>query len=109
MVLRSAGNKTSTEEYIMSYKFSGSQNKSPVQTKTTPVKKEMEKKQALYRTGLFAPKDAEKAALFGEVASVGVKEDIHIPAGSFISIRQPREGTSEKVVLNLVINEGMKK
>lgn len=88
------------------FKFSGNANRTNTATAATTEKKVSK---ALFRTGLFSPGNAEIAAKMGEVAQVQVKEDLTIPAGSYLSIRQPREGSSDKIVLNLVVNPGQLK
>ena len=50
------------------------------------------KKEALFRTGLFAPtKEGVKS-----IGSVQVKEDITLPAGSFINLYENDKRTTDK-------------
>lgn len=90
------------------YQFSGNKNRAttPTATASTTATKPVSK--ALFRTGLFHVGDDNKemAAKVGEIAAVKVKEDITIPAGSYLSLRQPKDGSSEKIAFNLVVNPG---
>lgn len=61
-------------------------------------------KEALFRTGLFKPnKEGVKA-----IGSVQVKEDVTIPAGSYLNLYENEKMTSEKSpAFNLTVTAGV--
>lgn len=79
---------------------SGSMNRGSVAQSSakTAIKK-------LFSTGLFAPKKEGSKSL----GSVQVKEDILIPAGSYLNLFENERKTDAHPVFNLSVTEGVLK
>jgi hypothetical protein len=86
----------------MAYQTQQARNSNLAAGKTATAGGKLPRK-SLYKTGLFAPnKEGVKS-----IGSVQVKEDVVIPAGSYINLYENDKRTSEKSpMFSLSITEG---